>query len=56
MGRTIVKSEDDVYVTISDEGMKWMMKALTPGSYLVDYIPWRESEVLPKIVNVISLQ
>ena len=38
----VVTSEDDIYVSIGDEGIKWLAKALTPGAYIVDYLPWRE--------------
>lgn len=40
--RFLAKSEEDFFVTIGGEGMKWLGRATAPGAYWVDFIPWCE--------------
>ena len=34
---TVMHIKDDMYISIGDEGMKWLAKAVAPASYIVDY-------------------
>lgn len=41
-----ISDKGDVYVTIADGAMQGLGKAGIFGSYLVDYLPFRELDVL----------
>lgn len=38
----LVKSDNDPYILMAEEGLRTLVEATTPGSWIVEFVPWRE--------------
>ena len=46
----VVDGHGDRYIALAEQGIEFMGKALAPGAFLVDVIPWCEFSLdLPKL-------